>query len=110
MALDGELYQYFQKFKIEIESDETQRILIIGDENADDYYMLRAKYHLLPHNVGITRQLTRQTTPKTLDFVLFFGQPGGISKVPGWNRGWHQTLTEVESGHWGVVYRVNGMD
>ena len=27
--------------------------------------------------------------------------------VPGWNQDWQKALTKVESGDWGVVYRVN---
>jgi hypothetical protein len=69
--------------------------------------MLRAKYHLLPHSVNIARQFSRQIAPKSLDFVFFFGQPGEIIKVPGWNQDWQKALTKVESGDWGVVYRVN---
>ena len=107
MALDGEIYQYSEKLKSGVLGDSTARILIIGDENAVDYYMLRAKYHLLPHSVNIARQFSRQTAPKFLDFVFFFGQPGEIIKVPGWNQGWQKALTIVESGEWGVVYRVN---
>ena len=107
MALDGEIYHYSEKLKSNILDDKTARILIIGDKNAVDYYMLRAKYHLLPHSVNIARQFSRQTAPKSLDFVFFFGQPGGIIKVPGWNQDWQKALTKVESGDWGVVYRVN---
>jgi len=107
MALDGEINHYAEKLKSNILGDETARVLIIGDENAVDYYMLRAKYHLLPHSVNIARQFSRQTAPKTLDFVFFFGHPREIIKVPGWNQDWQKALTIVDSGDWGVVYRVN---
>jgi len=109
MGQDGEIYQYFQKFKMSLAGDEARRILIIGEEDVDGYYMLRTKYHLLPHNVDIADRFTRHAKPKSLDYVLFFGQPGEITTVSGWNQKWQQALTEVERRNWGVVYRVNGV-
>ncbi len=108
-ALDGEIYHYAERLKSDILGDKAARVLIIGEENAADYYMLRAKYHLLPHSVNIARQFSRQAVAKSLDFVLFFGQPGEIINVPGWNQAWQQALSEVDSGDWGVVYRVNNV-
>ncbi len=108
-TLVGEIYHYAERLKSDILGDKAARILIIGDENVVDYYMLRAKYHLLPHSVNIARQFSRQAVANPLDFVLFFGQPGEIINVPGWNQGWQQALSEVESGDWGVVYRVNNV-
>ncbi len=107
MGVEGEIFQYVQKLKMDILGDKTVRILIIGNENAMDYYLLRAKYYLLPHSVDIARRLDQQIALKSLDFVLFFGQPGEINKVPGWNQSWEHALAEMESGDWGEVYRVN---
>ena len=105
--LDGEIYQYIQRLKNSVLGDQPARILILGDENAIDYYLLRAKYHLLPHSVNVAGRLTKELTPESLDFVIFFGQPAGMVKAPGWNAYWQQALVRVDSGEWGAVYRVD---
>ena len=105
--LDGEIYQYVQRLKSTVLGSQNARILIIGDESAIDYYLLRAKYHLLPHSVNVAGNFAKELAPKSLDFVIFFGQPTSITKVPGWNKTWQQSLVKVDSGNWGAVYRIN---
>jgi len=104
--LDGKIYQYIQRLKSEVLGEQPVRILILGDENAIDYYLLRAKYHLLPHSVNVTGRLAKELAPESLDFVIFFGQPGGITKARGWNPSWQKSLVQIDQGEWGVVYRV----
>jgi len=104
--LDGEIYQYVQHLKSTILNGAKARILIIGDENAADYYMLRAKYHLLPHSVEVARRFAENLAPGSVDFVIFFGEPANIAAVNGWNRSWQQSLLPVDSGDWATVYRV----
>ena len=95
-------------FKADVLGDEATRILIIGDKNAIDYYLLRAKYHLLPHSVYVAGRFTQQLPPESLGYVIFFGQPGGIAKVRGWSAAWQSALVEVDRADWGTVYRVGG--
>jgi len=104
--LDGEIYQYMQRLKSDVLGDQPARILILGDENAIDYYLLRAKYHLLPHSVNVVGRLAKGLAPDSLDFVIFFGQPGGITKARGWKPSWQNSLEAVDQGEWGMVYRV----
>lgn len=104
--LDGEIYQYVHKLKNEVLREQPARILIVGDENADDYYLLRAKYHLLPHSVAVTGRFDDELLSESLDYVIFFGQPGGIAKVPGWNPYWQQALIRIDSGDLGTVYQL----
>jgi hypothetical protein len=104
--LDGEIYQYTQRLKTSVLGGQNARILILGDETAIDYYLLRAKYHLLPHSVNVAGSLARELTPASLDFVIFFGEPTGLVKVRGWSPAWRQSLIQVDSGEWGAVYRV----
>ena len=104
--LDGEIYQYMQRLKSGVLGDQPARILILGDENAIDYYLLRAKYHLLPHSVDVVGRLAKELAPDSLDFVIFFGQPTGITKVRGWKPSWQNALVPIDQGQWGVVYRV----
>ena len=80
--------------------------LTIGDESAIDYYLLRAKYHLLPHSVDVAGHFAKELVPETLDFVIFFGEPINITKVSGWNQSWRSSLVKVDSGQWGAVFRV----
>ena len=104
--LDGKIYQYIQRLKSEVLGDQPARILILGDENAIDYYLLRAKYHLLPHSVNVAGRFSKELTPESLNFVIFFGQPTGITKVRGWKPSWQKSLVAIDQGEWGVVYRV----
>jgi len=104
--LDGKIYQYVQRLKNEVLGERPARILILGDENAIDYYLLRAKYHLLPHSVNVAGNLAKELTPESLNFIIFFGQPGGITKVHGWKPSWQKSLVRIDQGEWGVVYRV----
>jgi hypothetical protein len=104
--LDGEIYQYVQRLKSSVLGDHSARILIIGDENAIDYYLLRAKYHLLPHSVNVAGRFATELTPESLDFVIFFGQSAGITKVPGWKPSWQKSLAAIDQGDWGTVYGV----
>ena len=104
--LDGEIFKYVHRLKNDILGDQPARILVLGDENAVDYYLLRAKYHLLPHSVDVVGRFTKELTPESLDFVIFFGQAGGINKVHGWNTSWQNSLEPIDHGEWGTVYRV----
>ena len=104
--LDGKIYQYIQRLKNEVLGDQPARILILGDENAIDYYLLRAKYHLLPHSVDVAGRFAKELAPASIDFVIFFGQPGGITNARGWSSSWQQSLVQIEQGEWGVVYRI----
>jgi hypothetical protein len=104
--LDGALYDYVQKLKSEVLSDQPARILILGDENSDEYYQLKAKYHLLPHSAFVSGGIPQRLKSESLNYVLFFGPPGGIRKTPGWNPAWQNHLTRVDSDEWGTVYRI----
>jgi len=105
-ALDGEIYQYVQRLKSTLLGNQNARILIVGDENAIDYYTSRAKYHLLPHSAHVTGRFAKELAPENIDFVLFFGDTANIVNMPGWNRGWQMALAKIDSGEWGAVFRV----
>ena len=106
MALDGDIFRYVQRLKTTVLGQRNARILIVGDQDAGDYYLQRAKYHLLPHSAHVARGFVKGLRPRSLDFVIFFGQPANISHVPGWNAAWRKSLVQVDSGEWGEVYRV----
>ena len=106
MRLENEIYKYIQRLKSGVLGDQAARILILGDENANDYYLLRAKYHLLPHSVDVAGSFTNEISPESLNFIVFFGQPTNITKVRGWKPSWQQLLIPIDQGKWGVVYRV----
>ena len=106
-GLDGEIYQYVQRLKTDVLGDAPARILIIGDENAIDYYLLRAKYHLLPHSIDVVGGFNKHLLPETIDYVIFFGPAEGIAKAPGRSRFWRPLLVEIDKSPWGVVFRVD---
>lgn len=104
--LDGEVYQFMQRLKSGVLADQPARILILGDGNIHDYNLLRAKYHLLPHSVNVGGRLSKKLAPESLDYVIFFGQSGGITQVRGWNPSWQSSLVAIDRGELGVTYRV----
>jgi len=104
--LDGEVRRYVRHLKKKLLGGKPMRILILGGPDSVDYYLLRAKYHLLPHSAYVTHRLTRALTPDTLDYVVYFGRPGTITQVPGWNTRWRNSLLEVDKGGMGAVYRI----
>jgi len=103
---DGDVYQYVQYLKSTILNNRNSRILIVGDADTADYYMLRAKYFLLPHSANVVRHFAKDLAPESLDFVVFFGYAANIVNVSGWNQSWQSSLVKVESGDWGTVFRV----
>jgi hypothetical protein len=105
-GMDQDLYQYTQRLKNDVIGNKPSRILIVGNETAADYYLLKAKYHLLPHNGLVSGRFAKMLVPESLDFVIFFGEPSTISSVPGWNSSWNDILVPVDRDEWGVVYRV----
>jgi len=106
MGLDGDVYRYVQRLKTSVLGHQNARILIVGDADAADYYLQRAKYHLLPHSANVARAFAKGLAPESLDYVIFFGQPDNMTKVPGWGPAWKTSLVKVDSGEWGEVFRV----
>ena len=108
--LDGEIFKYVQRLKNDIiqpdNTTDTKRILIIGDEHAVDYYLLRSKYHLLPSTAHVAGQLGNNLKPESLDYIIYFGQAGAITNIPGWSGAWRDALKEVDRSEWGAVYQV----
>jgi len=104
--LDGEIFKFVQRLKSDVLDNQTARILIIGDGNAIDYYLQRTKYHLLPHSASVAGRFYKKLAPESLNYVIFFGQPGGINGIPGWNSSWRRALIEVDRSDWGMVYRI----
>ena len=105
-ALDGDIYRYIQTLKRNVIDGEQNRILIVGDESSVDYYLLRAKYHLLPHSVNVAGGFARNLGPEFIDYVIYFGQHANITKTTGWTSSWAEALTIVDDGEWGVVYKT----
>jgi len=105
--LDDTLQEYVQRLKTQVIGEKISRILIVGEENAIDYYLYRAKYHFLPHSAVVVGRFNRQLTPGTVAYVVYFGPPGSITKLPGWSQAWRSALVEIDRGDWGVVYRVD---
>ena len=105
-SLDSEIYHYVQNLKNDRFGHKPLRILILGSDSASNYYLLRAKYHLLPHSVAVAGEFAKSLTPDSIDYVIFFGQANEIIRVPGWNSSWQSALVQVDTGNWGAVYRV----
>ncbi len=104
--LDGEIFQFVENLKSEILGGKTSRVLIVGSQGVPDYYLERAKYHLLPHSANVTRMFAPKSILKSLDFVICFGQPDSLGQVSGWSSYWQQGLEQVNTSQWGTVYKV----
>lgn len=106
-GLDGGVYSYILQLKADVLPSQPARILILGDAQAVEYFLQRAKYHLLPHSAYATRSIPGKLTTDQVDYVLFFGVPGNIGQISGWNRDWQKALVRVKSGVWGDVYEAS---
>jgi hypothetical protein len=104
--LDGQVHRYVERLKEKVLGSAPARILILGGPDSVDYYLLRAKYHLLPHSAFVTRRLDARLQSATLDYVIYIGRPGTITQVPGWNARWRASLLEIDKSSMGIVYRV----
>ncbi len=104
--LDGQIHRYIEHLKQKVLAKSPARILILGGPDSVDYYLLRAKYHLLPHSAHVARRLGARPRPANLDYIIYFGRPGTITQVPGWNSRWRRSLLEIDKSGMGVVYRV----
>ncbi len=107
LALDGDIYRYIEHLKADVLGEHRARILILGDQDAIDYYLLRAKYHLLPHSARVVARLDQQLSPANLDYIIYFGPPGSINREPGWSTSWQDSMLQIDNSQWGVVYRVD---
>jgi hypothetical protein len=105
-GLDGELFREIERLKSQTLTRQISRVLVVGDETASDYALLRAKYHLLPHSVHVVQQLSSNLETENLDYVHFLGSPGGFSGVPGWNAELNRRLKQVDASQLGEVYEV----
>jgi hypothetical protein len=116
-GLDAQLYPMVRQFQEKIQGEETRRIVIVGDTDRFSYFMMRAKYHLLPDNVLVKQRLTARVSPQTTDYVMFIGDFS--SKGTAWNQVWQQlpmhdswrdSLQLVDSGALGILFSVTHED
>jgi hypothetical protein len=105
-GLDGIVYRYVSRLKADVLPAALARILIVADQQVVEYYLQRAKYHLLPHSVYATRRFPDNLELSSLDYVIFLGPPGGIKGVPGWSTVWERSLQRVDSAELGEVFAV----
>ena len=103
-GLDGEIYRYIERLKREVLPEQPARILIVGDENAVEYMLQRAKYHLLPHSAYSDRQLLNESNAYSIDFVIFLGLPNGPDSIPSWTLQWRNALKRLRLDGPGEVY------
>lgn len=104
--LDADIWKYIQRLKMTVLGEEKARILLLGDDTAIDYYLLKAKYHLLPHSVNVAGRLTYELSPESIDFIIFFGQPENLVRIRGWSARWRDSLIRIDSGEFGLVFRT----
>jgi len=103
---DSIIYRHVLRLKTDVLPVEPARILIVADEQAVEYYMQRAKYHLLPHSAHATRHFPNGLLPSSVDYVIFLGQAGGIRGVRGWGPRWERSLQLVDQSDLAEVFTV----
>jgi hypothetical protein len=96
--------------KEEVLPERPTRILILGDDSAVDYYLQRAKYHLLPHSAYVAHDLPKDLSESPPNYMIFFGQPENIAQFPGTTSKWQGYLTSVDRNGHGVVYHVGNSE
>jgi len=106
LGLDGIVYRYVARLKAELLPAKPTRILIVGDEKAVEYYLQRAKYHLLPHSALAVRRFPSELAPSSLDYVIFIGPAGGIRSVPGWGPAWERLLRPIDRDELAEAFAV----
>jgi hypothetical protein len=106
LGLDGEIYRFVSALKANELKSGPSRILILGDDQAIEYLLLRAKYHLLPHSALVSRRIPRGLSPSSLDYLIFLGDTSRIANTAGWNASWDAQLARVHADELGSLYRV----
>ena len=105
-TLDGEIYGYIRRLKQDVLPQHPSRILIAGDDNSLDYYLRRAKYHLLPHSAYVTRQFPNSRTVGPRNFVIYFGNPVEIKDINSGSQRTNNVLTMIDSDDTATVFRI----
>jgi hypothetical protein len=94
-------------------SEQINRIINVGDRSNLQYYIEKAKYHLLPDGTFTTYQLSEEIKPTSVDYVLFIDD--FASKKLRWNDiwlklpmhdTWRDSLTLTDSGDLGVLFSI----
>jgi len=106
LGLDGAVYRFVRALKADELPSAASRILVLGDDQAVEYYLLRAKYHLLPHSALVARRIPRGLDPRSLDYLIFFGDKSEIRRTDGWNDDWDAHLTRLRAEEPGTLYEV----
>ena len=116
---DGEVVRYVARLKHDHLGHQPARILIIHDIAREEFYGLRAKYHLLPHSASVRPSLPNGLDLLSLDYVLFLGEflpknaPAGAQasdeqRITGLPMGsvWRETLQLTDVDKEGVLFAV----
>lgn len=103
---DGEIYRQIEHLKEAVLPKQPTRVLILGDDSAADFFLQRAKYHLLPHSARVTRRLPDALSPDSLGYVIYFGRTDELDRVPGWSPRWQKILRQIEGNGYGALYEV----
>jgi len=119
-AFDGYLYEYISRIKRDVLRESPARIILIGDESAGEYNMLKAKYHLLPHAAAVRQRLNDRISPEHIDYVLVFrsysdqaellhstATNADILKQVSVSDRWHEKLELVDIGELGFLFAVS---
>ena len=106
LGLDGEIYRFVRAIKTDDLPSDPTRILVLGDANAIDYHLLRAKYHLLPHSALVSRSIPAGLEPLSVDYLVFFGDRSALGATPGWSKIWDANLTLIHTEEWATLYRA----
>jgi hypothetical protein len=106
LGLDREIYRFVRAIKSKDLPSEPSRILILGDANAIDYHLFRAKYHLLPHSALVSRSIPAGLEPLSVDYLVFFGDRSTLGATPGWSKIWDANLTLIHTEESATLYQA----
>jgi hypothetical protein len=72
VTVDGYLPAYISRLKREVLSKNAGKILLIADESVAEFFVLKARYYLLPHAAALWPETGQTLDPEQLDYVLLF--------------------------------------
>jgi len=107
LGLDRHIYRFVSRLKTNVLPDKPTRILITASENALDYYLLRSKYHLLPHSTYVSRTLPATLDASSLDYLIYFGSAHELESMDRWAEHWAPYVRLVDQEEDAVVFQLN---
>ncbi len=110
-GLDAEIFIAMQKLKQDFLPEKPAKIILIFNKNTQHYYALRARYHLIPHNVYETNNLPNKHQLASGQYILVIGQVKQLSysnyrESLTWDNTPIIAATLIHKGNYGQLFQL----